>query len=598
MCGIVAIHDPGAEAAARRSLARVMTGKMGHRGPDSQGFYDQGPVSLGMCRLSITDVAGGMQPLFSEDRRIALVCNGEIYNHQALRRELACRGHVFRTGSDCEVMVHLYEEKGEAFVQELCGMFAFALWDERRGSLFCARDRTGMKPLYYFQDQGRTVLASELTGLTHGLGLRPDLDVERVLEILLFGFPVHESETVDRAIKRLAPASAMRIAGGECEIWRYWRPAYLDGDGRLGGDQAASAPPEDCGELRQVMLTALGEHLVSEVPSAIMLSGGLDSTALAVFAHGLGFAMTAVSASYAGDHDCDESGEARQTAERLGFDFRRVLLDPDRGLAAFDELTRHCDEPVADIASVPQWEIFKALRELGVTVVHSGLGGDEVFYGYGMWNDLGAEVMRGGRDFGLAPGRGSGFLRHPGFAAAYREMAAGLRPEASVLLGELDDRLAARLALNSLGGPDRIYHLLFATWLPGNCLHLGDRLSMAHSLELRLPLLDDRLVAHVQGLPQRERFDPANAKPLLKRLLAGVLTEEIINRPKRGFTPPAQLMREIVAACRDQALSGWASRNLFVPGRLERCHAAYAAPDFLFHLAVFEKWLEHAYPRS
>jgi len=526
MCGIAGQCAFGGKDADENLVKRLVEG-MRYRGPDHAGHFAAPGGALGMARLSIVDVKSGFQPLFNEQGTVALVCNGEIYNHQELRRGLETRGHRFKTGSDCETIVHLYEERGADCLRDLHGMFAFLLWDARRQTLFAARDRVGIKPLYYHEEGGVWTFSSEFGPLVRGLGFSPQIDERALWSFLTIGYSTSDTATLDPRVKRLAPGELLEIDESGLRSQRYWRPAYLD---RAG----VSSPPADVEALRDILLRTLDEHLVCEVPSAIMLSGGLDSTSVVVHAKRLGHEMRVVTAGYAGEHDCDERAVALETAGRLGLPVEEIVLNAADYARSFAAMMRRMDEPVADIAAVPQWEIYRRVGEMGVKVLHSGLGGDELFFGYGLWNDLAALLERGERPRAFATDDASGFYFHPSHKAGREFLeAAALRPQPG-----LDEETAAAHGLDRLRGAERVYHLLFETWLPGNCLHLGDRLSMAHSVELRVPFLDDRLVTHVQGLPLGERFAPGQCKPLLKRLLLPELGEAFLNRPKRGFTPP------------------------------------------------------------
>lgn len=590
MCGIAAVVDFGSAFKYREGLLAELVGNIRHRGPDSQGVCNDAWAGLGMSRLAIVDVAGSDQPIFNEDRSLVLVCNGEIYNHVELSRDLKARGHVFSTHGDCETILHLYEEKGARCVDDLCGMFAFIILDRVKRRIFAARDMFGIKPLYYAEHNGGVAFCSEFSALARALSLSPDIDPAQAFEFLCYGYPVNAADTVDRRIKRLPPAHSVVVDASGIQVERSRRMAYESGQ--------PSSGHFDMETFREIFFQALRQHLVSEVPSAIMLSGGLDSTGIATYARRLGFPMKVVTAGYEGVSDCDESLEAGKTAIRLGLELERIVLDPEEAVPAFHEMMVFCDEPVADIASVPQWLIYKRVGQSGIKVLHSGLGGDEIFYGYDFWNDLSVSIGTKGYEPRFASDDVSGFLTHPADAQA-RQMieALGLRDGLASFQGA-DARLAGRFGLPGLAGVDRVYHLLLSTWLPFNCLHLADRLSMAHSIELRVPLLDNRLADYVHRLPMEERFAPGKTKPLFKRLLAEVLPAQFIDRPKRGFTPPAWLKQRLISSSGGLLESGWLAGNILQRDKLMQAWSSGHPDEFLFRAVVFESWLRNAYGRS
>jgi len=582
MCGIAGQCALGGKGADEDLVKRLVAG-MRYRGPDHAGHFAAPGVALGMARLSIVDVNSGFQPLFNERGTVALVCNGEIYNHQELRRGLMARGHRFKTGSDCETIVHLYEERGADCLRDLHGMFAFLLWDATRQTLLVARDRIGIKPLYYHEKDGVWTFSSEFGPLVRGLGLSPQIDQRALWSFLCFSYPVVEPRTMDPRIKRVAPGELLEISAAGCERRKYWQPNYLERPGVSG--------PVDMGKMRDILLDTLEEHLVCEVPSAIMLSGGLDSTSIAVYAKQLGYDMHVITAGYKGDHACDESEVALQTAKRIGLPSEEVILDISGFAQSFEDLSRHTDEPVADIASIPQWEIYRRTAELGFKVLHSGLGGDELFYGYGPWTELGAELNKGPYRNFFETDDLSGFYYLP----AYRDARRFLESCALETFAGIDTEVAKNHELPRLHDADRVSHLLFTTWLPSNCLHLADRLSMAHSLELRVPLLDDRFVDYVQGLPLADRFEAGKSKPLFKAMLSTVLDEDFINRPKRGFTPPPSFARELIDANSELLLNGYLANGFFDKAKLKAHYKDYAVPDIWFRILTFEKWIENTY---
>jgi asparagine synthase (glutamine-hydrolysing) len=587
MCGIAALIQTRQGQKPETVITQEVVESMRYRGPDDEGYYHDNSVSLGMCRLSIVDVRGGAQPIFNEDESLVLICNGEIYNHHSLRARLLSSGHEFRTSSDAEVIVHLYEDKGDAFIQELAGMFAFVLWDEKHKTVIAARDRIGIKPLYYHINNSYVAFCSEFYALVNALNLSPQLSNARIWEFLSYGFPVRNQHTVDQQVNKVAPGELVKIKTGQVKKHIYWEPKYSDGISIL--------PKLKLEELTDKFFDVLRENLNCEVPSAIMLSGGLDSTALAISSAKLGFPLKAIVVGYEGRHACDERAEALTTADRIGLKIEQIVLNSTSSLSSFNEMIHFCDEPVSDIASIPQWEIYKRAYQSGLKVLHSGLGGDEIFYGYDMWNQI---ALSNEQDLGKSAINNrncSGYFCHPALYRTRQFLDVAVIEDISNACMDVDTELAKQLQLDSLSGIDRIYHLLFKTWLPNNCLHLADRLSMAHSIELRVPLLDNRLVDYIHSLPLVDRFDSQKSKAVLKKLLSTMIEQKFLNRPKRGFTPPGNFIFDIISGSKEIIFDGYLATNFFKKGKLEKEWSNKEIPNIWFHIATFEHWYANTY---
>ncbi|WDP89728.1 MAG: asparagine synthase (glutamine-hydrolyzing) [Desulfobacter sp.] len=592
MCGISGIYFKGAEACGDRisgdALIRTLVESMDYRGPDHRGFYHDDRVCLGMSRLRIVDVQGGDQPLKNEDQSLVLVCNGEIYNHFDLRRQLEQKGHRFRTRSDAEVILHLYEEKGAAMLNELAGMFAFSLWDCKQNKMILARDRAGIKPLYLYRDSRRLVFSSEMSSLVNALKLCADLDPERIWEFCAYGFPVDNRQTVHRNIQRLCPGEALVISGDGEEVFSYWQPAYLES----GPTGAVSMD-----EVEERYSRSIDRHFYTEVPLALMLSGGLDSASIAVLGQELGHRPQALTVGYDLDTPSDERAYASQTALICGLDLHEVVMDYEAYVKGFHDLMEHCDEPVADIAAIPQWKIFERARELGFKVLVNGLGGDEIFYGYGVWNEAVERFMDDTYSPFFDKDDVSGFFYHPAYRAARRFLDLCALPDFRESGTGCDALLAERFGGASLKGVDRIYHLLFKTWLPNNCLLLADRLSMAHSIELRVPMLDPDLVDYVQGLAPDARYVRPGGKKILKDLLKQRLPSSILDRPKQGFTPPGKYMKEMVFSCKESVFDNRLIRNLFDLDAMTPFWGDTAYLEVWFRLLVLGRWHDGLFER-
>lgn len=528
------------------------------------------------------DVVGGFQPLKNEDASLVLVCNGEIYNHLELRSCLQQKGHRFQTGSDAEVILHLYEEKGTGLLEDLSGMFAFALWDRDRKQLLLARDRAGIKPMYYYADKNQLVFSSEMSPLIREMNLAPDLLDEKIWEFLSYGFPVHNEQTIHRKIKRLAPGQACLISESERQFFSYWRPAYLGPD--------RDAAPVLMDRVKNLFTAAVNSHLYSEVPTGLMLSGGLDSAAIASFGRTLGYHPETITIGYAQQTPGDERLKAHRIARLCGLSTNEVVLDYNAYTKAFNDLMAYCDEPVADIAAIPQWEVFKKARALGLKVLLNGLGGDEIFYGYPVWNEACQLFLDKTYPGYFDEDDVSGFFHHPAYRAARKFLDKGATHFFRESGIDADTQFFRRFEGPDLKGADRIYNLLFKTWLPNNCLLLADRLSMAHAIEVRVPLLDHRLVDYIQGLPHHSRYFGRQGKVILKKMLAPMLPQEIISMPKQGFTPPGNYMKDMVFSKKEFIFDHPIFRHLF---RQDRIEVLWAEPEYLeiwFRLLVLGTW--------
>lgn len=591
MCGINVIYDPERSIPDRAAVVARMNAEMVYRGPDGEGAFSDGPVTIGMRRLSIIDLEGGKQPLFNEDGTIAVVCNGEIYNHVELRAALEARGHRFATGSDCETIVHLYEEHGEGCVDHLRGMFAFALWDARRGRLVAARDRLGIKPLYVARRGRMLALSSEMKTLVKA-GLAGDaLDHRALYQTIRHTYPIHERRTPARDVDRVPPGAVIVADAGGVRERRYWTPRFAAGDAGLS-DEA----------LGETLAEAVRIHLRSDVPVAVLLSAGIDSAALAALAGRAGSEVTALSAGYTGQHACDERRGAQETARALGMRCQEIELDAGDFPALFEELTRRCDEPPCDIASMALWALYRACRAKGYEVVLSGIGGDEIFFGYPAWNRTGEVLARRAAFAPRVPPLVSTLAREAGkIAPRVRDRLGAAWPGPFTGLGRSGVLAATDRALRFLGadpggregdaadqvvldlearaepGPDSMYAFLAGAYLPNNGFLLADKLGMGNSVEVRVPFADHVLFERVVGLPLSRRYARSEAKPLLKRMLRPYLSPEVLNRPKQGFTPPSSFVRAIVRQHAEEILASPDLRDWLHPDRLSRMVRAYLA---------------------
>ncbi len=561
MCGFtVCIRASGVTAgdmsAVERSNARMI-----YRGPNEQGIWADAAVALGHVRLSIIGVDNGKQPIFSQDRKIVLVCNGEIYNHHALRAELEALGSVFSTHSDSEVIVHAYQQFGENFIDRLDGMFAFVMYDQARGRVIAARDRGGKKPLYYYIAGDSVILSSEVSAIRDNFIAEPSVNVEVIRQVQANRYSITDSDTYIAGIHKTPDGCYLRFdVGGEVELGRwYHRRIQPTFNGRY----------EDAVErTRELLFRAVEKRLESEVPLALLLSAGIDSSAIACIAHRLGHKVKTFSAGYARNSATDESFEAQGLAEALGLPFERVIIEETHFTEAVEEILPILDEPNADPSMFSQWELYKAVRARGYTVLLSGIGGDEVFFGYAPQNAI---------DPAAGPGaRPSRFRRlvH-GLIAARARSAGEARELISYLLWQAmhsrrivkktysreveafrktSDRPelgVADMRDQSLPNDiDKVYSYLHRVFLPNNGYFLADKLAMAQSLEIRCPFADRALLEFVDSLPLDFRYPRGEAKGLLKDALRGVVPDAVLDRRKSGFTPPSRSVLGAVAAYR------------------------------------------------
>ncbi len=592
MCGISGII--GKHPLTDELLQRVagMNSAMVHRGPDGSGEYQDMHLALAMRRLSIIDLAGGWQPLYNEDRSLVLIANAEIYNFVELRKRLQALGHDFFTGSDCETILHLYEEYGIGCVHHLRGMFAFALWDTEHQRLLLARDRMGEKPLYLFEREGQLLFASEMKALLRS-GLIP-FELDPVAVDLYFHYQyVPEPATPIKGVRKLDAAHILTV---DVDPWQveetcYWR---MEDAPPLEGDPA---------ELIRAELETISQLAIrSDVPVGVALSGGLDSSAVAALAvRKYPDTMHAFSVGYPGHPPNDERADAQALAEYLDMPFHDVELATDDMVAFFPELICWRDDPIADISGYGYYAVMKLAREHNVPVILQGQGGDELFWGYpwvrravkqsmqkaALWSKgwkalphyLQFEPPEGpgpqhvqrwlADGFGLWSGW-KRFLCHkagpmeqmvfydltPDFRMACQG-AKGLYTSEFVEL--LDSARPTDLFTYSQPWPRvdvRMTRLISEIYLRENGITQADRLSMASSVEMRLPLVDHCLVETVIGLRKAQTDHNLPQKYWLKEALKDLLPDWVINRPKKGFAPPVRQWHEALFEAYGEQLDG------------------------------------------
>jgi asparagine synthase (glutamine-hydrolysing) len=554
MCGICGLVSLDGATAPDPAVLAAMNETLLHRGPDSGGSVIDGPCGLAMRRLSIIDLAGGDQPIANEDGRIQVIQNGEIYNYRELMEELRGRGHTFSTQSDTEVLVHLYEERGPSFVEALRGMFAIAIWDAREQRLILARDRFGIKPLYYRVAGGTVSFASELKALLRQPGFSREIDPEALESFLAFN-SIPSPLTIFTEARKLPAGHLLVAERGEVTISRFARPTPAAVDQvRTEGDDALAA------ELRDRLRDSVRAHLVSDVPVGVLLSGGVDSAALTALAAGeSGYRVSTFSIGFE-ESSFDELGQARLVAERYGTDHHELVLRPD-AVDLLPRLVDAFDEPFGDSSALPTYLVSQLAADT-VKVVLSGEGGDELFGGYYTYvaDRLAPRVGRAATFLRplveLLPSssekvsfdyKAKRFMRGAHLPPVERHHAWKeiFSPEAQDEL-LADDRVSdpvdayrARYA-ETEGAPElaRLQDLDLGIYLVDDLLVKTDRASMAHSLEARVPFLDTEVAELALALETRQKVRGLSKKRLLRRAVEPLLPREIVRGRKQGFSIP------------------------------------------------------------
>lgn len=531
-----------------------------HRGPDSRGLHVDDQVGLGIQRLRVIDLVTGDQPISNEDGSVVVVLNGEIYNFRELRDRLRAAGHTFATEGDTEVIVHLYEEEGVDCVRHLHGMFAFALWDQQRRRLLLARDRVGKKPLFYAFSRGGITFASEMRALLEDREVSTEIDPSAVDCYLAYGY-VPAPMSIFGGVRKLEPAHTLLLDDGDVTIERYWS---LDYSRKL----EVNDPRELHEPIRDAIRRATRQRLISDVPLGAFLSGGIDSSAVvAAMAEASAGPVRTFSIGF--DNDAfDELPHARRIAQLFGTDHNEFVVRPD-AISIVPTLVRHYGEPFADSSAIPSFYLSELTRSQ-VTVALNGDGGDESFGGYTRFvaNRLASKLDRipGPLRRGVAarvPGRGSGELTSVQNKARRLIQGLALEPPARYAryVSWCDDAMRARLytdefaariagspAADVITGPwsrasgrdvvDTMLEVEINTYLPGDLIPKIDIATMAHALEARSPLLDHQLMELAASIPPELKIRGRQKKWILREAMRGWLPDEILDRPKQGFSVP------------------------------------------------------------
>lgn len=628
MCGICGIVGSGEDALVSRMLRRLV-----HRGPDEQGLHREDQITLGARRLRVIDPAGGRQPVQNEDGSVWAVMNGEIYNYRALRQELMDRGHRFTSRGDTEVLVHLYEQEGVAGFSRLRGMFAVAIWDRERQEAFLVRDRLGIKPLYYAVRQGTglsgpgVVFSSELPSILEAL---PDARIRpQAVADYLTSLYVPGPDTIYEGVSQLRPGEALRVGRGRTETFRYYRI-----EDRLPASQWNTV--EEAKErFLDIFRDTVHAHLVSDVPVGLFLSGGVDSAAVLAMMQERGPVKTfTIGYQHPADQSFNELDRARLLATHFGTDHTEAILQPDIR-ALLPRVVEGMGEPFADSSAIPTYLVSEVARR-SVTVALSGIGGDELFGGYPRYLGIrlassyqalpralrswlastGGRVCRErgtGRDY---MGRLKRFVEHGHrpLAEQYRRWTTFIPSEweAGIWSGAMKDILPHG------GSPgqssplfdqwpsshpvDRAMGLDLQTYLPDDLLRMGDRMSMVHSLELRVPFCDHLLLACALSLSPSLRLSGWQLKGFMRSALRGLVPDAILDGPKQGFMMPlARWLREDLREMAQDLLSDEAIRRrgyvtpAYVRWLLEEHQSGRRNfADQLYALMVLELWHERA----
>jgi len=564
MCGIAGFNQFKPGLSLKMKDLEAMVGTLKHRGPDDRGFYQKGPVGLGMTRLSIVDLAGGSQPVSNERGNIWAVFNGEIYNHLELRKELEKAGHKFTSRSDTEVIVHGYEEWGEKFLGRLRGMFAIALWDEMFQKLLLARDHVGVKPLYYTTADGWLLFGSEIKALLSVPSVPRRVDPKQILTLVTLQY-VPTPDTLFKGIRKLPPGHVLTCQQGKISTKSYWELPKPDPGAEPPTAFTKDQEAQWVDQFRLKFFSSVKEQLMADVPVGAFLSGGLDSSfVVASMTHQTHQPVKTYSVGFANEHDFNELKFAQKVAKALKSQHREIMVDARMLQDLIPRLVRYQDDPVIDPAVLPTFVVSLFARQ-EVKVVLTGEGADELFGGYRRYSF--------DRLSGQARTLPDWLKRMVPFLAdrmpdPYQQAWQALQKEDLVKRHMAWSRLCLEGTLASLAGEKLLYEMEHSkveetlqgifegaeghgfdnlnlmlymdlkTWLPDDLLSKVDRMSMAASLEARVPYLDHRLVEFAFSLPSSMKIRGGTGKYILKKAAEKYLPASIIHRPKRGFAVP------------------------------------------------------------
>ncbi|GAX61232.1 asparagine synthase [Candidatus Scalindua japonica] len=562
MCGICGKVNFDKDSTVDRRVLENMMAIMNHRGPDDKGMYIKGQVGLGHKRLSIIDLNTGKQPISNEDMNVWVVYNGEIYNYRELRKRLIEKGHVFKTESDTEVIVHLYEEYGESFISELRGMFAFALWDEKESVLLLARDRVGIKPLYYCMTKDSFLFSSEMKSILEDPKVKREENPEIVDRFLTY-FYIPGTETLLKGIHKLSPGHYLILKNEKINIKQYW-------DLNFSNSKRNYSFEDSKGQLIDLLRESVRDHMISDVPVGFLLSGGIDSTALLSFAiDETDKDISTFTIGFEGESFADERPFARLAAEKFGTKHYEMTMSSQGFLNFLPKYVWHMEEPVCEPPAIALYYVSKLAKE-HVKVLISGEGGDEAFAGYPNYRNY-VWMERIKKIIGPLNSPISvlidklGNMRYLEKLKKYAplmtlEMKEYYYSRTSSPSGYFNDNknefyskeFGDNINKNNSAGITRDYfenitkvsnlnkmlYIDTKTWLPDDLLTKADKITMANSVELRVPLLDHRLLEFAANLPDSHKLNWFTTKHILKKAFSNKVPKEILYRKKTGFPVP------------------------------------------------------------
>jgi asparagine synthase (glutamine-hydrolysing) len=619
MCGICGKLNFDRTASVSAGLLKTMADSIQHRGPDDEGYYVSGPVGFGFRRLAIIDLHTGHQPISNEDGTVWIVFNGEIYNYQELRQHLQSKGHVFKTQTDTEVIVHLYEEFGEACVEKLRGMFAFAIWDDGKKAMFLARDRVGIKPLYYFLDHKSLIFGSEIKAILADPEVKAEVIPQMVDRFLTFYYTPGE-ETLFRNICKLKPGCWMLVKDGKVQVKQYWDLHFEVIPRSLKGAEE---------ELLSVLEESVRLHMISDVPVGFLVSGGVDSTAMLSFSEGkTEHPLSSYTVGFSDPGVTDERSYARMAAARYGTEHHEMTIGAREFADFMPQYLSHMEEPVCEPPAVALYYVSRLAKQF-VKVLISGEGGDEAFAGYPnyrsmLWLERFKRVcgpLNGAvsRTLGLCNQllHSSGLTQYaPLFDTPFdsyyysrtsspftyfnRHVSELYTSDFAHSVDKQRSVSPATAYLHAAAGNDLLSKMLYVdvkTWLPDKLLIKADKMTMANSVELRVPLLDHKVLEFAASLAEGYKVHNFTTKYIVKKALWGRIPAEILDRKKAGFPVPyhSWLRGDLKDWLRGILLDrATLARGYFRQNAVEKLLAenlrSGAYPKELFSLAVLELW--------
>lgn len=621
MCGICGKIFFDKSHSVDEKTIKIMTSTMSHRGPDDDGFFISRQVGLGHRRLSIIDLNTGKQPISNEDNSIWIVFNGEIYNYQELRKNLIARNHLFKTATDTEVIVHAYEEYGVDVLSHLRGMFAFAIWDEKNKSLFLARDRVGIKPLYYYLTSDSLIFASEIKAVLADPSVKADINYPAIDRFLTYRY-LPGNDTLIKNLVKLSPGHYLFLKNGVASIQQYWDLKFS----KPNNHHSIQSYKE---ELLDLLKETLRIHMISDVPVGFLLSGGVDSTALLnLYAEGENRDLSTFTIGFAGEKFDDERKYGRLAAEKVGTRHYEMTIDANSFFEFLPQYVWHMEEPVCEPPAIALYYISKLAKE-HVKVLISGEGGDEAFAGYQTYRNLiwleRVKHLTGPFDHNIAALFNK--LSHFPFLKRLNKYASLIplpledyyysrtatpfsffnaefkHSYTSKLQGLTDKRYSTKPTTDlfkNVQSQDKLSQMLYVdtkTWLPDDLLIKADKITMANSIELRVPLLDHKVLEFAAGLPSDLKVRGFTTKYLLKETFRDRIPREIIRRKKTGFPVPftSWLKNELRSYVSDILLDKKTIQRGYFDGKAiekmlleNQSNSAYASE--IFSLVVLELW--------